>query len=435
MTSRRRLGENVAALMALQVISYIAPLITVPYLVRTLGPAQFGLLSFAQAIALNFDLVTDYAFNLTATRAIAGAREVAGAVSRVFWSTLFAKCLLMLGSGIVLALLVAIVPSLRQTPALFAATFLLVVGTTLFPVWLFQGLEELKLAAIGSGVARALTIPALLIWIREPEHYVRAAVIQSSVQIVATLLAFPILWKRARLCWHRPSISDVVDAFRGGCLLFVSEYALFLCNSSVSVILGFTAGRAEVGYFSAADKLIKASTSVISPFTQALFPHITAVQAQSHKAAVRVMRKSFFSLGIISLIISIVTLVFAGVVCRLLLGPAFLPSVQILRLLSPMPFLFGLMAVLGTNTMVVLGMDRSISRIILGGAAIGIPLNIVLCRTFEARGAAIASVATATAMVLAMIMSLRVMGLRIWSGTPRTPSHKEPPALFLSGDS
>jgi polysaccharide transporter, PST family len=201
------------------------------------------------------------------------------------------------------------------------------------------------------------------------------------------------------------------------------------------VILGFTAGRTEVGYFSAADKLIKASTSVISPFTQALFPHITAVQAQSHKAAVRVMRKSFFSLGIISLIISIVTLVFAGVVCRLLLGPAFLPSVQILRLLSPMPLLFGLMAVLGTNTMVVLGMDRSISRIILGGTVIGIPLNIVLCRAFEARGAAIASVATAAAMVLAMIISLQVTGLRIWSGTPRTPSHIEPPALFLSGDS
>lgn len=150
--TRRRLGENVAALIVLQVINYAAPLITVPYLVHALGPAQFGLLSFAQAVALNFDLVTDYAFNLTATRSIAAAREMAGEVSRVFWSTLFAKCLLMLGSGIVLALLVAIVPSLRHTSALYAASFLLVIGTTVFPMWLLQGLGELKLAAISSSL-------------------------------------------------------------------------------------------------------------------------------------------------------------------------------------------------------------------------------------------------------------------------------------------
>ena len=426
LTTRRRLGENVAALIVLQVINYAAPLITVPYLVHALGPAQFGLLSFAQALALNFDLVTDYAFNLTATRSIAAAREMAGEVSRVFWSTLFAKCLLMLGSGIVLALLVAIVPSLRHTSALYAASFLLVIGTTVFPMWLLQGLGELKLAAISSAVARALTIPALLIWVREPEHYVRAAIIQSSVQIVAALLVLPILWKRAHIHWHQPSITDFFDAYRGGYLLFVSDYALFLCNSSVYLILGFTVAKTELGYFSAADKLIKAATSAITPFTQVLFPHITALKVQSREAAVRVMRKGFFSLGIISSMISLVTLVFSGIVCRLLLGPAFLPSVQILRLLSPMPLLLGLMAALGTNTMVVLGMDRSISRIFLGGAAMGIPVNLVLCWALGARGAAIASIATAAAMVVAMIMTLRAQGIRIWAGCveDRTDTNK-----------
>ena len=70
----------------------------------------------------------------------------------------------MLGSAIILTLLVAFTPTLRDTPSLYAVSFLYVIGTALFPVWLFQGLEQLKVAAIALGVARILTVPALFFW-------------------------------------------------------------------------------------------------------------------------------------------------------------------------------------------------------------------------------------------------------------------------------
>src|SRR5437660_1466611 len=100
MNSRRHLAENIAALTTIQFLSYAVPLITVPYLFRVLQPAQFGLLSFAQGVALYFDLITDYGFNLSTTRAIAVHRHVPGAVSRLFWSTIYAKGILMLGCAV-----------------------------------------------------------------------------------------------------------------------------------------------------------------------------------------------------------------------------------------------------------------------------------------------------------------------------------------------
>ena len=139
---RSRLRENIIALTSLQALNYIAPLITVPYLMRVLGPERFGLLAFAQAVIIYFDLITSYGFNLGTTRTVAGCRENLSALSETFWSTLYAQIALMLASAGVLAVLVYALPQLRAVPLLYAAAGLTVVGTALFPVWFFQGLEE-----------------------------------------------------------------------------------------------------------------------------------------------------------------------------------------------------------------------------------------------------------------------------------------------------
>ncbi len=415
MTPRQRLQENIAALTLLQVLSYGAPLLTVPYLVRVLEPAQFGLLSFAQGVVLYFDLLTDYGFNFSATRAVASNRHNPGSVSRIFWSTIYAKAILMFASGMALALLVASIPKLRQTPELYAASFLYVIGTAFFPVWLFQGLEQMKTAAVAFGVARLLTVPALFLLVRHEQDYLRAAAIQASVQLTATILIAPALWKRRELSWYPPKLSDIADTFKQGWPLFISGSALYLSTSSTTVILGLVGTRSEIGYFSAADKLIKAVISLLGPVSQALYPHITATKARSPFSALQLIRKSLVSIGLISLFASIATFTLARPVCSLFLGQYFVHSIYVLKWLSPLPLLFGLISVFGTQTMLVFEMDKIISRIMLVSAAAGIPLTLLLASLFGAEGAAAASVVLAMFMVGAMAVMLRLHGLPVWS--------------------
>lgn len=414
MSSRRLLVENIMSLALLQGLNYAAPLITLPYLVRVLQPSHFGLLSFAQGIVLYFDFFTDFGFNFSQTRAIAACRHVPESVSKIFWSTMSAKALLMCISAVALTLLVALTPKLRETPSLYAVNFLYVIGTTFFPVWLFQGLERIKLAATLFGVARLLTVPALFLFVRHPQDYVIAGAIQASVEVTASLLAWPLILRRIGLTWQPPSMLDVANTLKRAWPLFLSVAALQISASSSIVILGFVAGKIEVGYFSAADKLIKASIAALNPLGQALYPHITAAKLQSRASAFHLIRKTLFAVGILSISVSIVTAVWARPVCHLILGSSFEHSITVLQCLSPLPLLFGLASVFGTQTMLVFEMDALFSKIMLLSAVVAVPVTVILSMSFGAVGAAIASVITSGFMVAAMLFALHAKGVHVW---------------------
>lgn len=414
MSSRRLLIENIASLTILQGLNYAAPLITLPYLVRVLQPSHFGLLSFAQGIVLYFDFLTDFGFNFSQTRAIAACRYAPESVSRIFWSTIYAKTLLMGTSAVALTLLVAFTPKLRETPGLYAVNFLYVIGTTFFPVWFFQGLEQMKLAAALFGAARLLTVPALFLFVRHSDDYVIAGAIQASVEVTASILAWPIILKGMRLTWRPPSATEIVDTLKRGWPLFLSASALQLSSSSTVVILGFVAGKVEVGYFSAADKLIKASIAALNPLGQALYPHITAAKLRSSASALHLIRKSFFVMGVLSVCISAVTAIWARPACIVILGKSFEHSIAVLQYLSPLPLLFGLSNVFGMQTMLVFDMDALFSKIMLLSAIVALPVTVVLSASHGAVGAATASVITAAFMLAAMLFALHEKGMHIW---------------------
>lgn len=69
------LYNNIFSMVTLRALEYILAFILIPYLLRVLGPSNFGAVAFMQGLMGYLVLVVNYGFNLTAPRALARTDE------------------------------------------------------------------------------------------------------------------------------------------------------------------------------------------------------------------------------------------------------------------------------------------------------------------------------------------------------------------------
>jgi len=100
------------------------PLVTLPYLTHVLGPTKFGLVAYAQSFMWYFITLTEYSFNLTATRRVAAHADDVEEISKTFAAVMASKFLLTILGLVVLMTAVLSVPKLRPNWDLFLVCFL-----------------------------------------------------------------------------------------------------------------------------------------------------------------------------------------------------------------------------------------------------------------------------------------------------------------------
>lgn len=359
-----RLSQNIFSLVTLKGIDYLLNFLMLPFLFRTLGAERFGAIVFSQSIVQYFVLLVDYGFNMTAPRDLARAKDPSE-VARIFSSVMMAK-IIMLSSIVILCLFaVGFFSTLFEIDVLlFLVTFPMAIGNLMFPVWFFQGIQQMKYITISSTIARALILLLLFATVRSPEDYLLAAFLQSSFMLVAGFLSLGILLRSYRFIFILPSSVEIRRAFRDGWQIFLSTVAINLYTTTNTVVLGTLTSTTAVGYFSAAMKLIDAVKGLMGAISQAVYPHVSA-QKENAVRFIKRFGKIFVGL---CLILSLGIFFGAGLIIEILFGSGYDESVLILKILAWLPFVISISNVCGIQTMLNFGRQKEFSIILIGAA-------------------------------------------------------------------
>jgi len=409
---RQRLLNNMASLFVLQGANYLLPLITIPYLVRVLGPDNFGRISFAQAFIQYFVVLTDYGFNLSATREVAIRRNDPERLSSLFSAVMVIKTGFMGVGFILLLLIIALVPIFKRDWPLYVIVYLAaVLGNVILPVWLFQGLERMRSMISIIIISRFVGIVLIFAYVRSSGEYLLAAALQSSSLILAGILAFTIIPRIEKLHLVCPTLTELRYVLSDGWHIFLGTASVCLFTNSNVFVLGLITNPTSVGYFSAAEKLVRAVTGLTIPIAQAVYPHIAALASNSRDAAYVFIRRLIRIQGIFTLVLSLLLFLFADPCVTLLFGNQFKASIALVKWMALLPFIIGLNNILGTQVMLNFGMQKIFGRILIVVGILSIGLMIPMTIWLDAEGVAITIFIAEFAQMMTMIVILKRLGI------------------------
>lgn len=402
---RTTLVQNVLSLFGLQVVNYLLPLALVPYLARVLGAAGLGRVAFTQGFAAYLMLLVEYGFEYSGTREVARHRNEPERVNAIVAGTVGAKVLMSLGVIGASVLLQRLIPMFRSHPALLWAGLFFAVARGHSMVWYFQGVERMKLVAILDGIAKVSAAAAIFMVVRTPSDDWKVVALQGAGAAVAMVLSFVLALRE--VSFSIPGWGAVFGALRTGWTMFVFRGSVSLYTAGNAFILGLFVPATYVGYYSGAERIIRAGVGLMMPVTRAVYPRISSLVGEKYGEARRIMRISLFVMVAGGTLLGVGAAIFAPWIVRTFLGRGYAPAADVLRVLAVLPVLVGISNVLGVQWMLPLGMDRTFNRIIIGAGLLNLLLAAILAPAFQQMGMATAVVCAEMVATLGMALALR----------------------------
>lgn len=422
----KRLGRNLISTTVFQASGYILAMINVPYLTRTLGVADYGILAIVISINAYLYLIIDWGFSLGATRDVAQACGDQARLREIFWRTMTAKIVLSLLS---IAVLFALLP-LHRVPSpiyLLLPGLLNIVGAVVTVDWFVQGLERMATFTIYSVAGRTLTVLLTFLLVHSPQDTWIACALQGLGGLTNGVAGFYIACRYLKMGRPRFPLREALHQIWDYRHYFLSQSSWIAYTTAAPIILAFAAGSAQVGLFAGADRMTRIAMALTIPASMVMYPRVNALLAQSRQAAAKVAGPFLGFQLAVSLTLGLIFFFGAHPIATIVLGPKFHKSAEVLRWLSALPLLTGVAGTLARQFLIPLGWNREVSRITMVCTVFYLVLLTAACHVWGAVGAAIALILTefllSAAFTLLLLKREREFTLASMAALSQTPQY------------
>jgi PST family polysaccharide transporter len=389
----RNILTNFFSLSSLQILGYILPVIILPYLIRVIGPAKFGLIAFAQAFIQYFIILCDYSFNLSATREISINRENKARVNSIFSAVMTAKLFLVAFSFLVISLMVYFIPRFRQDWLLYLLSSGAVLGNALFPAWFFQGTEKMKYITLINIPGGLIFTACVFFFVRVQADYLMVPFLNSLYFIFTGFIGVFVAIRRFNLKFNLPAFKRVGTELNSGFSLFLSVVSINAYTATRVFAVGLLTNNVITGYYSIAERISGiVQTFPLASLSQVVYPRLSKIYYKSRKRALSLMYMIQDAVTSAYFLFIPLVIIIAPFIVRIVCGPAYHEVTITLRFLVFSVFFISANA-FKVQYLLICGRQKAYSRIHIIAALVGLPLIFIMVSHFSYLGAALATIA------------------------------------------
>ena len=375
----KRIVKNMTALGVLQIANYLIPLLVLPVVSRVLGATLFGSVGYAQNIISYLTLLVNFGFEYSATRQIALAGDDKEKKRQLFWAVITAKTGLLVLSFVILALLPLFVERVACDPQLYIYTALTNIGIVFFPTWYLQGEQQMDKMAWANFFMKLLGALLVIAIVREASMYRWYPLLLSVSSIFVGIGAMIYVVRHfeiGRYVCTREAMKEVLQA---GAPIFINNVFISLYTTINMTLLGGFATDEMIGYFSAAQRLIIAlNMVVVLPVSTAVYPEMSRRFEASRAEGMQFFKRVLVYAGLAAAVVSLGTFGIAPIAIPIIYGAGYETAIEVLRWLSPLPFLVMVATLLTVQGLYGMGLQKWAPWVGMMLAVLCISLNLWL---------------------------------------------------------
>ena len=379
--------HNAMVNAVLSVTHILFPLITFPYVSRTLLVEANGRLNFASAAINYFSLFATLGLSTYGIKACARVREDRGKLSKTVHELLLINAVTTSAAVAALVAAVFLVPRFRREWLLLIIyswnMILNVVGMN----WLYSAIEQYDYITKRSILFKLAGVILMFLFVHSPDDCYIYAVITVFANVGGNLLN--ILYSRNYIDFRWIGAYNCRRHMKPALAMFSTYLAVNVYSSLDSVMLGFIRNDYEVGIYTAAVKIRSVLTALITSLGTVLLPRMSYYIAQQQWGEFkRLLRKSYTTIILMAIPMMVYFLLAAKPSVLFLSGKAYLEAVKPMRILMPIMVITSLSNITGMQILIPTGGEWKFAVSVTCGAAVDLVLNLIFIPRYGAVGAA-----------------------------------------------
>ena len=386
--------------------SFIFPLITFPYVSRVLLPEGTGKISFATSVVSYFLMFSQLGIPTYGIRACATVRDNKKKLTKMSHELLLINLITSAISYVFLGISLILIPKFRTDKLLYITISFTIFLTSIGMEWLYKALEQYTYIAIRSIIFKVIALIAMFLLVREQSDYVLYGGITIFASSASNILNF---FNAHKYIDMKPIGGyNLKQHLKPITIFFAMACATKVYTNLDTVMLGFIATDADVGYYNAAIKIKTVLVSIVTSLGTVLLPRVSYyIQNSCLEEFKRISKKALNFVFILAVPLMIYFILYAKQGIYFLSGEAYAESIVPMQIIMPTLLFIGITNILGIQILVPLGRETIVLYSEMAGAIVDLILNALLIPQMASAGAAIGTVAAEFVVLVVQYMALK----------------------------
>ena len=341
------------------------------FLIRVLGDTNYGMVTWLDSIIQYFIMFINFGFNVYAAKYIVDNIDRKEQLNDVATSILTIKLFLFLLS-ILIVILIGRMESMEAYNQLLLLFIFSGAGEAMFPIWYFQGKEDLRPATVIVFLSRAFLVITVLLLVRAKEDAAIYIFLLVCSSIIMGLSGFAYIKNVYGFAFVPVRIEKLVFFLKEAIPFFLGRFLSLIFNFGTIFIIGKFCNLSDVAGFDIALKVVIVGTIPFEMLQQALFPTLARNQNKA------LLKRAIWISVILGVLIGAIIFISAPYIIQLFGGPAMADYAQTLKVLAFMTPFIALTFVIGSCALVAFGHFRAYNTSLIGTSIIYIIAVFVL---------------------------------------------------------